>query len=169
MSFRFLFDQYLNLLFYVKNKTIDAMDVFFFSSEWFRSTDLQVMSLTRFLCATLLYNIGFFEFSFSIGIQGIEPCLADQKVLPCFLYTIRLPRLLFWRNHSFFLGFEPNHNIRNTPYCFPNDCLYGAITPMDIPGIEPGFTAHKTVVLPLYYTSAYQWWGSNPRSLRRGS
>ena len=114
-------------------------------------------------------QLGFFEFSFSIGIQGIEPCLADQKVLPCFLYTIRLPRLLFWRNHSFFLGFEPNHNIRNTPYCFPNDCLYGAITPMDIPGIEPGFTAHKTVVLPLYYTSAYQWWGSNPRSLRRGS
>ena len=27
------------------------------------------------------------------------------------------------------------------------DCLYGAIIPMDIPGIEPGFTAHKTVVL----------------------
>ncbi len=29
MIYRFLFDKYLNLLFYIKNKTIDAMDVFF--------------------------------------------------------------------------------------------------------------------------------------------
>ena len=114
------------------------------------------MSLTRFLCATLLYNLGFFEFSFSINIQRIELCLA----IFCLPYYCRATITLyvflgcfFGETTPFFLGFEPNHNIRNTPYCFPTDCLYGAITPMDIPGIEPGFTAHKTVVLPLYYTS----------------
>lgn len=124
------------------------------------------MSLTRFLCATLLYNFGFFEFSFSINIQRIELCLAIFCLLyycRAYHYTICFPRLLFWRNHSFFLGFKPNHRYTDfNLFCFPNDCLYGAITPMDIPGIEPGFTAHKTVVLPLYYTSLVLVMGFEP-------